>query len=67
VRSERLSIGRQLGVQLLAVAAVAAWTAAATWALMKLADRACGARVSEEEESVGLDLSDHEERGYDVT
>jgi Amt family ammonium transporter len=63
--SEAISIGHQVGVQLLACAATTAWSAVATYALIKLVDVALGVRVDEEQETVGLDLSHHEERGYD--
>jgi ammonium transporter, Amt family len=63
--SEAFSIPRQVGVQCLAVAATAAWSAAASFALLKIADAVFGARVEEEHELMGLDLSHHEERGYD--
>jgi ammonium transporter, Amt family len=65
--SEPISIGRQVGVQLLACAVTAAWSGGMTWVLVKVADLALGARVDDEREMVGLDLSDHEERGYDLT
>jgi Amt family ammonium transporter len=64
--SESISIGRQLGVQLLACAVAAAWSGAATWGAFALADAVLGARVDEEHEMIGLDLADHEERGYDL-
>jgi Amt family ammonium transporter len=63
--SESFSIARQVGVQALACAATAAWSAAATFAIVKVADLAVGARVDEEQELLGLDLANHEERGYD--
>jgi Amt family ammonium transporter len=64
--SESISIGRQLAVQLLACAVTAAWSGAVTWGAFALADRALGARVDEEQEMIGLDLTNHEERGYDL-
>ncbi len=63
--SEKIDIGRQLAVQLLACAATAAWSAAMTWVAIRVADGLVGARVDEEQETVGLDLTNHEERGYD--
>ncbi len=63
--SEKISILRQVGVQLLACAAVAAWSAAMTWVAIRIADAALSARVDLEKETVGLDLTNHEERGYD--
>ncbi len=63
--SEKLSIPRQLGVQLLACAATAGWSALMTWVGMVIADKAISARVDEDQEIAGLDVTDHEERGYD--
>jgi ammonium transporter, Amt family len=65
--SETLSIGRQVGVQLLACAAAAVWSGGMTWGLVKVADLVLGARVDDEQEVIGLDLTDHEERGYDLS
>ncbi len=63
--SERLAVGHQLSIQLLACAATAAWSGGVTWVAMKVADLALGARTDEEQETLGLDLTSHEERGYD--
>src|SRR5512138_3416720 len=64
--TEAVSIGRQVGVQLLACAVTAAWSGAVTWGAFALADAALGARVDDEQETIGLDLTNHEERGYDL-
>jgi Amt family ammonium transporter len=37
-----------------------------TWVLLKVVDATMGLRVSDEEETVGLDLSLHDERGYNL-
>ena len=59
------SISEQLGVQAIGVVAVAAFTAVATLVLLKIVDVVLGGlRVTAEEETQGLDISDHEERGY---
>ncbi len=63
--SEAVDIARQVGIQALACLAVAAWSGLATFVLIKVVDLALGARVDEEQEVLGLDLSHHEERGYD--
>jgi Amt family ammonium transporter len=63
--SEAVDPVRQLGVQAVACAATAAWSAALTWLCIKVADLAFGFRVDDEQETVGLDLTSHEERGYD--
>ncbi len=64
--TETIDVGRQLGVQALACLVAAAWSAVITWAAFRLADALTGARVNEEHELLGLDISNHEERGYDL-
>ncbi|MEZ5498684.1 MAG: ammonium transporter [Steroidobacteraceae bacterium] len=54
----------QVGVQCLGVAATALWCGAMTYVLLKLIARVTGLRVSAEQETEGLDLSLHGERGY---
>ena len=46
------------------MAAVAAFAFAVTWVLGKLVDMTIGLRVKDEEEVVGLDISQHGERAY---
>ncbi len=53
-----------LGVQFLAVAVVAVYSAGMTWGLLKLVDLVMGLRVSPEEEQRGLDSSQHGEIAY---
>ena len=64
--SETIDVGRQLGVQALACLVAGLWSAGITWAAFRLADALTGARVEEEHELIGLDLANHEERGYDL-
>ena len=54
----------QLGIQAVAVAAVAAYAAGVTWGLLKLVDALIGLRVSPEEETRGLDATQHGEPAY---
>jgi Amt family ammonium transporter len=56
-----------LAKQFAGVAAVAAFAFVATWILGKLVDITIGLRVKEEEEEVGLDISQHGERAYGGT
>ena len=63
---EGVSIGSQLGVQVLGILATAAWCAAASLVLLKLIAVVVPLRVSAEEENEGLDLVLHEERGYNL-
>jgi len=59
------SMGQQLGVQLTGIVATVAYTAIATFVILKVVGVLTGGlRVSAEEESQGLDISSHEERGY---
>jgi ammonium transporter, Amt family len=57
----------QLGVQALAVGVTALWSGVATWAIVTLAGRMVGRRVSADEEREGIDLATHGERAYDLT
>jgi len=59
--------GMQLAKQLAGAASVAAFAFSATWVLGKIVDVTIGLRVKEEEEVVGLDISQHGERAYGGT
>jgi Amt family ammonium transporter len=50
--------------QAIATAAIAAYTIVVTLGLLVLIDRLIGLRVSAEEEELGLDLTQHGQRGY---
>ena len=60
------TIGQQLGVQLTGIFAVLTYTAIITYILLKLIDLMIGLRVTEDEETQGLDIVLHNERGYDI-
>ena len=60
------SIGGQMAIQGIAVVATFVYTAVASWILFKVIDAVVGLRVGEEEETIGLDLVLHDERGYDL-
>jgi Amt family ammonium transporter len=53
-----------LGVQALAAVVTWVYSFGVTWILLKILDWTLGLRVSEEEERTGLDLSQHDEVGY---
>jgi Amt family ammonium transporter len=55
---------RQLGVQFLAVGITLAYSLIATVVILRVLDWVMGLRVSEEEEKLGLDISQHGERAY---
>jgi Amt family ammonium transporter len=54
----------QLAVQALAVGATIAYSAAGTFVIYKVLDAIIGMRVSERDENIGLDLTQHRESGY---
>ena len=54
----------QLTVQIMAAGASVVYAFVMTLILAKLVDRVMGLRVSEEEEYVGLDISQHGEKAY---
>jgi Amt family ammonium transporter len=53
-----------LGSQALAVVAVSAFSAGTTFVILKLTDRLVGLRVTADEERMGLDITQHNERAY---
>ncbi|MBE19821.1 MAG: ammonia channel protein [Gammaproteobacteria bacterium] len=57
----------QLVIQLKGILVIGAWTAVASWAILKLVALVTDLRVSEESENEGLDVTEHEERSYDLT
>ena len=56
----------QFGVQALGVVATFVYTAVVTWVLLKLIGLFAELRVDKDEETQGLDIAPHEERGYDL-
>jgi Amt family ammonium transporter len=63
--AEGMTMGSMLGVQLLAVAAVALYSAVATALIALGVSLFLPMRVSEDEERQGLDIADHGERGWE--
>jgi Amt family ammonium transporter len=60
------TIGSQLMIQATGVIATGLYTAVASYVILKLVDAVLGLRVSVDEETEGLDLTQHNERGYDL-
>jgi Amt family ammonium transporter len=58
------TMGAQLTAQFVGVIATVVYTGIASAVILKVIDLVIGLRVSEEDESVGLDLALHDERGY---
>lgn len=63
---EGVSIGQQLIVQLTGMVATIVWCGVITFILLKLINLVLPLRVSSDEETQGLDLVEHDERGYDI-
>ncbi|ACO80882.1 Ammonium transporter [Azotobacter vinelandii CA] len=60
------SIASQLWIQIKGVLFTVIYTGVATFVILKAIERVIGLRISEEEETMGLDLSLHNERGYNL-
>ena len=59
-----VSIGNQFITQLIGVIAVGLWCLIVTWIITLLVHKTVGLRVSDDEETEGLDTSIHGEKGY---
>ncbi|MHB1369288.1 MAG: ammonium transporter, partial [Pseudomonadaceae bacterium] len=60
------NIALQLWIQFKGVLFTVVYTAIVTFVILKVIDAVMGLRVNDEEETVGLDLSLHNERGYNL-
>ena len=60
------TIGGQLGIQLTGIAATFVYTAIVSWVLLRVVDAIVSVRVDQEDETAGLDIVLHDERGYDL-
>lgn len=63
---EGATIATSFSVQLIAAIITVAWAAVATYIIVKVVQAVVGLRVSEDEESEGLDIAYHGETGYDL-
>jgi len=64
--AEGMTISSQLGVQFLGVVSTILYTAVATYVILKIIEPITGLRVSDDEEQQGIDITSHEEKGYDL-
>ena len=62
--ADGVSMGQQVGIQAIGVVATIAWCAIATFVLLKIVGMMVELRVDDDSETQGLDLSEHDERGY---
>ena len=63
---EITSSGSQFTEQLIGAFSIAIWCGVVSFILFKVIDVVIGLRVNEEEETEGLDLTQHDERGYNL-
>ncbi|TRX75238.1 ammonium transporter [Pseudomonas mangiferae] len=59
-------IAAQVAIQFKGVGLTVIYTAVVSFVILKVLDLVMGLRVTEEEETVGLDLAQHNERGYNL-
>lgn len=64
--AEGMTMTSQFKVQVIGVLSTFIYTAIVTFIILKLVDIMVGLRVDDEQEVQGLDLSQHDERGYDL-
>jgi Amt family ammonium transporter len=65
--AEGMTMGSQVAVQIIGILSVAAYTGILTFIILKIVDAiTSGIRVTQEEEQMGLDITDHDERGYSL-
>jgi Amt family ammonium transporter len=62
-----INIGMQVWKQFLSIAVTIAWSGILSFIILKIVDATVGLRVEEDEERMGLDLSQHNERGYNLS
>ncbi len=60
------SIGEQVGVQFYGIIATIFYTGIVTLVILKVLDMVMGLRVNEDQETEGLDIALHDERGYNL-
>ena len=59
-------IGGQVWVQLIGITATVVYSGTVSFVILKAVDAVVGLRVDDDEETEGLDLSQHDERGYNL-
>ena len=65
--AEGMTIGKQVWAQLLSIIVTVVWSGVLSFIILKIVDATVGLRVEEDEERQGLDLSQHNERGYNLS
>ena len=63
----KANIGMQVWAQFLSIAVTIVWSGVLSFIILKIVDATIGLRVEEDDERQGLDLSQHNERGYNLS
>ena len=63
----KANIGMQVWAQFLSIVVTIVWSGVLSFIILKIVDATIGLRVEEDEERQGLDLSQHNERGYNLS
>ena len=65
--AEGMTVGSQVGVQVTGILATGIYTAIVTFILLKIVGAlTSGIRITDEQEQVGCDITDHDEKGYSM-
>ena len=65
--AEGMTVGSQVGVQVIGILATGIYTAIVTFILLKIVGAlTSGIRITDEQEQVGCDITDHDEKGYSM-
>ena len=63
---DNTGIGAQVWVQLIGITSTVVYSGVVSFVILKVVDAVVGLRVADDEETEGLDLSQHDERGYNL-
>ena len=63
----KANIGMQVWAQFLSIVVTIVWSGVLSFIILKIVDATIGLRVEEDDERQGLDLSQHNERGYNLS
>ena len=64
--AEGITMGSQVWIQIQGILAVLIWTVVATFIILQIVKVIVGLRVDEQQETEGLDVTQHEETGYNM-
>ncbi len=64
--AEGVTMGAQVGKQIVGILVTVVYDGIGTFIILKVVDALVGLRVTEEDESQGLDIALHDERGYNL-